>query len=369
MMQEIKVPNLGESESEAVLEHWLKQPGDAVAIDDVIAEIESDKVTMEITAFEAGVLSAVYKQAGETVTPGEVIGVLDTTQAVAAMPTVAASETSVVSAPPPIEPKPEVKVANVTPPAATITAPASTPTSATIAAGEREQRRVPMTAMRRRIAARLKQAQNNAAILTTFNEVNMQPVMNLRRLQQDAFTHEHGVKLGFMSFFVRACAYAAQQVPAINAFIDGDDIVYHNYMDVGVAVATEHGLMVPVLRDAGVMGFADIERGIANLAERARNQQLKPADLSGGTFTITNGGVFGSLLSTPLLNPPQSAILGMHTIQKRVVVEDDQMVIRPMMYVALSYDHRLIDGREAVQFLVAVKNFIEQPGLGLLEIA
>jgi len=373
MMQEIKVPNLGESESEAVLEQWLKQPGDAVAVNDVIAEIESDKVTMEITAFEAGVLSAVYKQAGDSVTPGEVIGLVDSTQTADSSPSEAAKE---APTPPTTPPEPVADAdtppapAKPTPPAATpmpsapVIAPAATP-----AAGEREERRVPMTAMRRRIATRLKQAQNSAAILTTFNEVNMQPVMDLRRLQQDKFTREHGVKLGFMSFFVRACAYAAQQVPAINAFIDGDDIVYHNYMDVGVAVSTEHGLMVPVLRDAGMMGFADIERGIASLAEQARNKQLKPADLSGGTFTITNGGVFGSLLSTPLLNPPQSAILGMHTIQKRVMVENEQMVIRPMMYVALSYDHRLIDGREAVQFLVAVKNFIEQPGLGLLDIA
>jgi len=374
MMQEIKVPNLGESESEAVLEQWLKQPGDAVAVNDVLAEIESDKVTMEITAFEAGVLNAVYKQAGDTVTPGEVIGLLDSTQTADSSPTNVAS-----ASPTPTPPTPPAPVADtVSPPPTPTTAPAAatatpsdaaTTPAATPVVGEREQRRVPMTAMRRRIATRLKQAQNNAAILTTFNEVNMQPVMDIRRLQQDKFTREHGVKLGFMSFFVRACAYAAQQVPAINAFIDGDDIVYHNYMDVGVAVSTEHGLMVPVLRDAGMMGFADVERGIASLAERARNKQLKPADLSGGTFTITNGGVFGSLLSTPLLNPPQSAILGMHTIQKRVVVENDQMVIRPMMYLALSYDHRLIDGREAVQFLVAVKNFIEQPGLGLLDIA
>jgi len=231
----------------------------------------------------------------------------------------------------------------------------------------RHQERVPMSHLRQRIAQRLKASQNTAAMLTTFNEVNMQAVMQMRQRYQKAFMEQHGVKLGLMSFFVKACVYAAAKYPKINAYIDGDDIVYHNYMDIGVAVSTEQGLIVPVLRDAGLMRMEEIEKGIASLADKARHGGLMPDDLKGGTFSITNGGVFGSLLSTPILNAPQSAILGMHTIQKRVVVENEHMVIRPMMYVALSYDHRLIDGREAVGFLVAVKEYLEQPGIVMLD--
>jgi 2-oxoglutarate dehydrogenase E2 component (dihydrolipoamide succinyltransferase) len=228
--------------------------------------------------------------------------------------------------------------------------------------------RVPMSRLRKRIATRLKEAQNTAAILTTFNEVNMQYVMDIRNHHKDAFMDKYGAKLGFMSFFVKACVYAASKYPAINAYIDGDDVLYHNYMDVGVAISTKNGLVVPVLRDAGLMSFAEIEQGIVSLANKAREGGLMPDDLKGGTFSITNGGVFGSMLSTPILNTPQSAILGMHTIQKRVVVENDQMVIRPMMYLALSYDHRLIDGKEAVGFLVAVKEALEGFGGTLLDV-
>ena len=225
-----------------------------------------------------------------------------------------------------------------------------------------------MSRLRKRIATRLKESQNTAAMLTTFNEVNMQTVMDMRAKYQTTFTEKYSTKLGFMSFFVKACAYASSKYPVINAYIDGEDVVYHNYMDVGVAVSTDKGLIVPVLRDVGMMGFAEVEIGVGELAKKAREGGLMPDDLKGGTFTITNGGVFGSLLSTPILNTPQSAILGMHTIQKRVVVEHDQMVIRPMMYLALSYDHRLIDGKDAVGFLVSVKECLEDFGGILLDI-
>ncbi len=347
MTLEIKVPSLGESESEAVLERWLKNVGDAIMVDDVLAEIESDKVTMEITAVEEGTLIAVHKQEGETVAPDEVIAILEVSE-------VSEDRGQKAKGRKATDERVNEDVNVLAAPAPDV-------------GGERVEERVVMSALRRRIGRRLMAAQHETATLTTFNEINMHNVMALRAQQQAQFTRQHDIKLGFMSFFVRACTYAAQQVPAINAFIDGDAIVYHNYMDIGIAVSTEKGLMVPVLRDAGVMDFANIERGIAALAEKARNKQLQPDDLTGGTFTITNGGVFGSLLSTPILNPPQSAILGMHAIQKRPIVENDQIIIRPMMYVALSYDHRLIDGREAVAFLNAVKAYIEQPALGLFD--
>lgn len=365
---EIRVPSLGESENEATLIAWLKQEGEAVEVDDVIAEIESDKITMEITAFEAGVLKTVYKESDSIVTPGEVIAILDT---------------SVDAVEEVVKPVVEVKAKAVLDLAQKKAAevvvqmqqgqalkPSTEAVSATtaIASEGRLEERLPMSRLRKRMAARLKASQNTAAMLTTFNEVNMQTVMDLRHQYKDDFVKKHGAKLGFMSFFVKACVYAASKYPAINAYIEGDDIVYHNYMDVGVAVSTEKGLVVPVLRDAGLMSFADVEKGIVNLAGKARNGGLIPDDLKGGTFSITNGGVFGSMLSTPILNTPQSAILGMHAIQKRVVVEQDQMVIRPMMYLALSYDHRLIDGKEAVGFLVAVKECLEKPGVLMLDI-
>jgi len=373
---EIKVPSLGESENEATLVAWLKPEGASVEVDDVIAEIESDKITMEITAFEAGVLKKIYKDADSMVEPGEVIALLDTSAEVAqpedeveivavkakAVPEQAQEKASLV-----VE---ALHQAHDDEPAEhhhhetqKLAAPA-----APVAQEGRQEERVPMSRLRKRIAQHLKASQDTAAMLTTFNEVNMQTVMDLRARYQQKFTEKNGVKLGFMSFFVKACAYAASKFPAVNAYIEGDDIVYHNYMDVGVAVSTDKGLVVPVLRDAGLMSFADVEKGVVDLAHKARSGGLVPDDLKGGTFSITNGGVFGSLLSTPILNTPQSAILGMHTIQKRVVVEHDAMVIRPMMYVALSYDHRLIDGQEAVGFLVAVKEYLEHPGVLMLDV-
>ena len=366
MSIEIKVPSLGESESEAVLERWLVQPGDTVAVDDVLAEIESDKVTMEITAFEAGVIREIRQAAGATVKPGEVIGIMEAGAVEQPVATAKATEKTTVKEAHPETGEVKAAIAD-TAPATTGASDHEIVASSVNDDGRREERQ-PMSALRRRIASRLKSAQNTAAILTTFNEVNMQAVFDLRQRYQDAFVDRHGIKLGMMSFFVRACAHAMQQFPLLNAAIDGDDIVYHNYLDVGIAVSTDKGLMVPVLRDAGLMSFADIEQGIAELARRARQGKLTPDDLAGGTFSITNGGVFGSMLSTPILNPPQSAILGMHSIQQRPVAENGQVVIRPMMYLALSYDHRLIDGREAVQFLSAVKAYIEQPGVALLEL-
>ncbi len=370
---EIKVPSLGESESEATLVAWLKSEGDEVLVDDVLAEIESDKITMEITAFEAGVLKSVLKEADSMVEPGEVIGVLDTSMQVSAKPAAEVVAKKPEKAPakqnkpvakPVTKKEAQQKAKAVVEKVKTQTVLAAE----SDAMHERSVERVPMSRLRKRIATRLKEAQNTAAMLTTFNEVNMQYVMDMRVRHKDDFMDKYGAKLGFMSFFVKACVYAASKYPAINAYIDGDDVLYHNYMDVGVAVSTNNGLVVPVLKDAGLMSFAEIEQGIVSLATKAREGGLMPDDLKGGTFSITNGGVFGSMLSTPILNIPQSAILGMHTIQKRVVVENDQMVIRPMMYLALSYDHRLIDGKEAVGFLVTVKETLEGFGGMLLDV-
>jgi len=371
VQSEIRVPALGESETQATLVAWLKREGEPVSIDEVLAEIESDKVTMEITAQEAGVLSRCLRAAGEVVHPGEVIGYLevgavaDTAAAVAAGPAPAAPSESPAptpaAAPESVRPedeeiparpqKPQVQAAEVAP-----------------LSSERHEERVPMSGLRRRIASRLKQAQSTAAILTTFNEANMQPVMDLRAKYRDRFKARHGTDLGITSFFVRACAEAVRHHPAINAYIEGEEVVYHNYFDVGIAVSTERGLVVPVLRDAHRMSMAEIERKVAEYAQKAREGGLMPDDLKGGTFSITNGGVFGSLLSTPILNPPQSAILGLHAIKKRAVVEEDRIVIRPMMYLALSYDHRLIDGKDAVQFLVKVKETLEYPAALLLDL-
>ncbi|MFC1542482.1 dihydrolipoyllysine-residue succinyltransferase [Pseudomonadota bacterium] len=372
---EIKVPSLGESETEATLISWLKAEGDPVAVDDVLAEIESDKITMEITALDAGVLKKVFKQVDEAVEPGEAIALIDTS----AKMTVSKPKTEKK---PEVDEKPETEKRAVDEPEvveqkaeAVVEKPLKQAKPAKQpdvvereGLSERVEERVAMSGLRKRIGKRLKDAQNTAAMLTTFNEVNMQSVIDLRTKYKDQFKAKHGVNLGFMSFFVKACAHASSQFPAVNAYIDGSEIVYHNYMDVGVAVSTEKGLVVPVLRDVGQLNFSEIEKGIATLAVKARDGGLVPDDLKGGTFSITNGGVFGSLLSTPILNPPQSAILGMHSIQRRPVAENDQVVIRPMMYLALTYDHRLIDGREAVQFLVAIKAYLEQPGMALLDL-
>lgn len=346
MMFEIKVPSLGESDTEATLITWLKEVGDTIEVDDIIAEIESDKITMEITSTEAGVLTEQKFAVDDTVEPGQVIGIIDTTAA-----------------------KTPVKKSDA--PKKVVATEESEPVldhTAGDTLSPREQVRLPMTRLRKRIATRLKEAQNTAAMLTTFNEVNMQPIMDMRNQYKDAFEQKHGVKLGFMSFFCKACAMACADFPTVNAYIDGEDVLYHNYIDMGIAVSTEDGLIVPVLRDVGIKSNAEIEKEIMDLATKARSSGLKPEDLQGGTFSITNGGIFGSLLSTPILNTPQSAILGMHTIQKRAMVENDTIVIRPMMYLALSYDHRLIDGKDAVQFLVTVKKHLENPQLSSLEL-
>jgi len=371
---EVKVPSLGESETEATLVSWLKKEGDAVEVDDVLAEIESDKITMEITAYKAGVLKSVRKAAGATVEPGEVIGMIDSSAKPAKGGTpakkparsekpAAKAETAAAAAATEAQVQPVPKVATVSKPQPVAEKPKVVP-----AAEGRQEERVPMSGLRRRIATRLKEAQNTAAMLTTFNEVNLQAVADLRARYGDAFQKKYGIKLGYMSFFVRAVTEALSRYPALNAYIEGDEIVYHNYADIGIAVSTDKGLVVPVLRSAENLGLAAIEKGIAELAVKARDGGLMPDDLKGGTFSITNGGVFGSMLSTPILNPPQSGILGMHAIQKRPVVEDDTIVIRPMMYLALSYDHRLIDGADAVRFLVAVKEALEYPGGMLLDL-
>lgn len=363
---EIRVPALGESETEATLVSWLKQEGDLVEVDDVLAEIESDKITMEITALDAGKLKTILKAADSTVEPDEVIGIIDDSvkpekPAKPAKPeqieTDATVEAETAAPAPEPEPAPASEVSAV----AAETETAAPPADAIPAHAGRSSERAPMSRVRRRIAERLKQAQNSAAMLTTFNEVNLQAVVDLRRHYGDRFQQRHGVKLGFMSFFVRAVCQALSQYPVLNAFIDGDDIVYHNYVDMGIAVSSDKGLIVPVLRDANQLGLAEIEKGIADLAARARSGGLMPDDLQGGTFSITNGGIFGSMLSTPILNTPQSGILGMHAIQQRPVAEQNQVVIRPMMYLALSYDHRLIDGADAVRFLVAIKEALEYP--------
>jgi len=369
---EIKVPSLGESESEATLVAWQKHVGDSVAEDDVLAEIESDKITMEVTAIGSGTLKEMRKADGDIVEPGEVIGLIESSKrAVApvrkakkaqdAQPPAAAQKAKADA----VTKKPAI-VAKKAPVVTKQTAAHAEPVARVGQSTDRLEERVPMTGLRKTIARRLKEAQNTAAILTTFNEVNMQPVMDLRARYRDAFKEQHGVGLGFMSFFVKACVEGLQRFPAINACVEGEEIVYRNYQDIGIAVSTDKGLVVPVLRDAGQISMAGIERGIADYANRANSGALLPDDLRGGTFSISNGGVFGSLLSTPILNPPQSAILGMHSIQQRPVAENGHVVVRPMMYIALSYDHRIIDGRMAVQFLLAVKEMLEYPGRSML---
>ncbi|PIW43106.1 MAG: dihydrolipoyllysine-residue succinyltransferase, partial [Zetaproteobacteria bacterium CG12_big_fil_rev_8_21_14_0_65_55_1124] len=355
---EIKVPSLGESESEATLVAWQKQLGDSVVEDDVLAEIESDKITMEVTATASGTLTEVRKKDGDTVEPGEIIGLIKADATGASSPKKPEAKARKVVAPVVVEDEPEkpkakhgVEAALAAKRAKAQETPIAAPVAAAAPSVERREERMPMSALRKTIARRLKEAQNTAAILTTFNEVNMQPVMDLRSRYRDAFKERHGVGLGFMSFFVKACVEGLRRFPVVNSCLEGEEIIYRNYQDIGIAVSTERGLVVPVLRDAGLLSLADIERGIVAFADKARSGALQPGDLRGGTFSITNGGVFGSLLSTPILNPPQSAILGMHTIQQRPVAENGQVVVRPMMYIALSYDHRIVDGRDAVQFL------------------
>jgi len=419
MSIEIIVPALGESVTEATVTKWFKATGDAVELDEPLVELETDKVAVEVNAQAAGVLAEIAAEAGTDVEVGGLLGSIEegaapavkpSPPAAAPQPVVAPAKAKAVPAPAapiaapapmpgmPLSPAVRKLVEENRLDAAMIPAtgkggrlvkgdvlaflengggqaPAPAPASREPAArevgvretGAREER-VKMTRLRRLIAKRLKEAQNTAAMLTTFNEADMSAVMEIRTRVQDDFVKKHGVKLGFMSFFVKACVVALREIPEVNAEIDGEHIVYKNHYDIGVAVGTEQGLVVPVLRDAEAKGFAEIEAEIADLASRARSGKLTIDDLTGGTFTITNGGIYGSLLSTPILNPPQSGILGMHAITKRPVVIDDQVVVRPMMNLALSYDHRMVDGREAVTFLVRVKQCIEAPDRILLEV-
>jgi 2-oxoglutarate dehydrogenase E2 component (dihydrolipoamide succinyltransferase) len=397
MTTEIQVPTLGESVTEATVAQWFKKEGEAVNADEPLCELETDKVTVEVPAPSAGVLSEIRVGDGETVEVGAIIGAITEGAVAAAPPKTAKSASAVETKPesPPRSPATEVaQEAPVMPAAARIIeqnqldvsklsgtgkagrvtkgdalaaleAKTKTPASVPVNSGPRpesaREERAPMTRLRRTIAARLKGAQNTAAMLTTFNEVDMAPVMELRKQYKDDFASKHGVKLGFMSFFVKSCIAALKDIPSVNAEIEGDDIIYKNYYDIGVAVGTEKGLVVPVLREADQKSLADIEKDINDFGERARDGALKLEELQGGTFTISNGGVYGSLMSTPILNSPQSGILGMHKIQQRPMAVDGEVVVRPMMYLALSYDHRLVDGREAVTFLVRVKESLEGP--------
>jgi 2-oxoglutarate dehydrogenase E2 component (dihydrolipoamide succinyltransferase) len=412
MTIEVRVPQLPESVADATLVSWHKKPGDAVARDENLVDLETDKVVLEVPAPANGVLREIKLQDGTTVTSGQVLAIIEESAAAAASPATAAAAVTAVAAAGPapgaaksggaaataaakLSPaaKRVVEENRVDPAAVTgsgrdgrvsksdvvnylsakdaaapsAPAPASAPNLKAPAAptpsarGARTEQRVPMTRLRARIAERMVQAQSTQALLTSFNEVDLKAVNELRARYKDSFEKQHGVKLGFMSFFAKACVEALKKFPTVNASVEGNDIVYHEYFDIGVAVSTDRGLIVPVLRDADLQSYADIEKSIANFAGRARAGTITMEELTGGTFTITNGGVFGSLLSTPIVNAPQSAILGMHKIQDRAVVIDGQVVVRPMMYVALTYDHRIIDGREAVQFLVTVKQCLEDP--------
>lgn len=400
MSIEIKVPNLPESVSDATIAKWHKQAGDTVRQDENLVDLETDKVVLEVPAPATGVLKAIEQAEGETVTEGQLLGILEQgdvpeaaepsdasatpestepAKATATQPE-AASTTSTTSAP-------VASDANGLPPSARklvaehdvdVNAVSGTGRGGRITKGDvlshiksggaRPEERVKMSRLRSRIAERMKEAQNTAAILTSFNEVDLKEVMALRARYKDQFLEHHGVKLGFMSFFVKAACEALKKHPVVNASVDGDEVIYHGYQDIGIAVSTDRGLIVPVLKNAHQMGLADIEAGIADYASQARKGTIALEDLQGGTFTITNGGVFGSLLSTPLLNMPQSAILGMHTIKERPIAVNGEVVIRPMMYIALSYDHRIIDGKDAVQFLVAIKESLEDPARLLLDL-
>ncbi len=424
MSTDIIVPTLGESVTEATVAKWFKSAGDVVAMDEPLVELETDKVTLEVNAQAAGVLAEVAAEAGANVEVGALLGRIaeegagaatsPPEQVVAEAPVEAVAEATVeavaqvaagggaapVTQPPsvrklveeqgldtsgipatgkdgrltkgdvlahigiasPPEPAPAAEAAPqpVTAPVLAPAPPTAAPATPAPSVEGREER-VRMTRLRQRIAERLKEAQNTAALLTTFNEVDMSAVMAARARYRDGFEKRHGVRLGFMSFFVKAAIVALKEIPAVNAEIDGDELVYKNHYDIGVAVGTAQGLVVPVLRDADRLGFAEVEKGVAELGRKARDGQLTMDELTGGTFTITNGGVYGSLLSTPILNPPQSGILGMHKIDERPVARDGEVVVRPMMYLALTYDHRVIDGREAVTFLVRIKECIEDP--------
>ncbi|WIM06476.1 MAG: 2-oxoglutarate dehydrogenase complex dihydrolipoyllysine-residue succinyltransferase [Candidatus Nitricoxidivorans perseverans] len=350
MLIEVKVPQLSESVAEATLVRWNRHVGEAVARDENLIDVETDKVVLELPAPAAGVLAEVLRGNGDTVVAGEVIARIDT-EAAAAAPSPAV-----------VEPPPAVEPAAATP----LAEPSAVPAEA-IADGRPEQR-VPMSRLRARIAERLVRSKNENAILTTFNEVNMAAVIELRKKYAEKFEKEHGVKLGFMSFFVRAVTHALKRFPVLNASVDGGDIVYHGYFDIGVAVGSPRGLVVPIIRDADRMSLAQVEKKIAEFGQKAKDGKLSLEELTGGTFSISNGGIFGSMLSTPIINPPQSAILGIHATKDRPVAENGQVVIRPMNYLALSYDHRIIDGREAVLGLVAIKEALEDPARLLLDL-
>ena len=408
MSTEVKVPVLGESITEATLGQWLKKPGEPVAVDEPIASLETDKVAVEVPSPVAGIMGAYAVEEGATVNVGAVIGSIDAGTGAAAAPAAAAAAlapavTSTAAPAPaaasensdlPLSPavrrlvlelgidpskikgtgkdgrltkEDVVAAAKGAPAPAAASASTATP-AASAPAGARQEERVKMTRLRQTIAKRLKSAQDTAALLTTFNDVDMSAVIEARATYKDLFEKKHGVRLGFMGFFTKAVALAARDVPAVNAQIDGDEIVYHNYLDVSVAVSAPNGLVVPVVRNADAMSFAQIEKAIGDFGAKAKAGALTMEDMSGGTFTISNGGVFGSLMSTPIINPPQSAVLGLHRIEDRAVVRDGQVVVRPMMYLALSYDHRLIDGREAVTFLKIVKEAIEDPTRLLIDL-
>lgn len=397
MTIEVRVPQLPESVADATLVTWHKKPGEFVRRDENLADLETDKVVLEVPAPVAGTLGMHSVGAGSVVASGALLAVIEAGEApVEAAPAVTSGALPSGTKPETVKAAPAarrlmdeqhidpasvagtgrdgriskqdvVRAVSSPPPAATTSAtvPPAMPTSAR---SGRVEQRVPMTRLRARIASRLVEAQSTQALLTTFNEVDMQALNSARARYKDAFEKAHGVRLGFMSFFIKASVEALKKFPAVNAYVDGKDIVYHDYYDVSVAVSTERGLVVPVLRDVDLMSFADIERGIGAYAKKAREGAITLEDLSGGTFSITNGGVFGSLMSTPIVNAPQSAILGMHKVQDRPVVVDGQIVVRPMMYLALTYDHRIIDGREAVQFLVTIKDCLEDPTRLLLQI-
>jgi 2-oxoglutarate dehydrogenase E2 component (dihydrolipoamide succinyltransferase) len=420
-MTEIRVPTLGESVTEATIGKWFKHPGDAVAVDEPLVELETDKVTIEVPAPAAGVLSEIAAKDGETVAVGAVLGQIKDGAGATKAATAAPSAAKPAAAPPPPAAKPAAAPVAAAKPAASASdaplapsvrrlstesgldastvpgtgkdgrvtkgdmlaaieraAAAPTPVPATAAAVQvrapspaddaAREERVRMTRLRQTIARRLKEAQNTAAMLTTFNEVDMGHVMALRTQYRDLFEKKHGVKLGFMGFFVKACVQALKDIPAVNAEIDGTDIIYKNYYHLGIAVGTERGLVVPVVRDCDQKSLAEIEKTIADFGRRARDGALKIEELQGGTFSITNGGIYGSLMSTPILNAPQSGILGMHKIQDRPMVVGGKLEARPMMYLALSYDHRIVDGREAVTFLVRVKELLEEPSRLVLDL-
>lgn len=393
MIIDVKVPMLSESVSEGTLLEWKKKVGEAVARDEILIDIETDKVVLEVPSPQAGVLVEIVAQDGETVVADQVLARIDTAATAAAeAPAAAPAEAAPAAAPAAAQNnaampaaaklaaesgvdvnalqgsgrdgrvlKEDVQNAAAKPAAAAAPAVA-------LPAGARPEERVPMSRLRARVAERLLASQQENAILTTFNEVNMKPIMDLCAKYKEKFEKEHGVKLGFMSFFVKAAVAALKKYPVVNASVDGKDIVYHGYFDIGIAIGSPRGLVVPILRDADQMSIADIEQAIVDYAKKAKDGKIAIEDLTGGTFSITNGGTFGSMMSTPIINPPQSAILGMHATKERAVVENGQVVVRPMMYLALSYDHRIIDGREAVLTLVAIKDALEDPARLLLDL-